>query len=148
MITNTNLIKLNCYNDKYGYLVPVESEESIPFSLKRIYYIYGVESGMRRGFHSHKDLEQALICVHGSVKIHLRTPFQSEDILLDSPTTALYIGPMIWREMYDFSEDAVLLVLANKHYDINDYIRDYTYYEKISTEYFLNLQTQNGGSKI
>ena len=91
---------------------------------------------MRRGYHSHRDLEQALICVHGTVKIMIKTPFSQEDILLDDPTKALYIGPMIWREMYDFSEDAVLLVLASEHYLPSDYIRDYDTYEKEALVWF------------
>ena len=128
--------RLPIHRDNYGSLVPVETEQNIPFAVKRIYYIFDVEKGMRRGYHSHRDLEQALICVHGTVKIMIKTPFSQEDILLDDPTKALYIGPMIWREMYDFSEDAVLLVLASEHYLPSDYIRDYDTYEKEALVWF------------
>ena len=91
---------------------------------------------MRRGFHSHYDLEQMLICVKGQVNILTKTPFEEKITLLDSPENGLYIGPMIWREMYDFSADAVLLVLASELYKPSDYIRDYDLYEKEAKDYF------------
>ena len=118
----------------------METYQQIPFGIKRIYYIYAVEEGRRRGFHSHRNLEQALVCVHGSVKIHVRTPFESDEVLLDDPTRALYIGPMVWREMYDFSPDAVLLVLASEHYTVSDYVRDYSVYEVEAREYFASTE--------
>lgn len=130
------MISFKLHLDNYGALVPVETYKDIPFGVKRIYYIYNVENGMRRGYHSHRDLEQALICVHGSVKILVKTPFEQEDVLLDDPTKALYIGPMVWREMYDFSSDAVLLVLASEHYTVSDYIRDYSKYKREAVQYF------------
>lgn len=119
-------------DNHYGNLVPIEEAESIPFDIRRVYYIYGVGKDVRRGFHSHRDLEQVLICIHGSVKILVKTPDEEQVIRLDSPVKGLYIGPMVWREMYDFSDDAVLLVLASKHYDEQDYIRDYEQYTKLS----------------
>lgn len=136
MVENTSLRKFSQHNDNYGSLVPVEANEDIPFDIKRIYYIFNVENGMRRGYHSHRQLQQALICVKGSVKILVKTPFEEDNILLNDPSTALMIGPMVWREMYDFSEDAVLLVLASEHYTISDYIREYDCYEKEAVEYF------------
>ncbi|WP_312103008.1 sugar 3,4-ketoisomerase [Pygmaiobacter massiliensis] len=136
MIKNTKMLQFRCNQDNYGSLVPIETFEDIPFGIKRVYYIYNVESGMRRGYHSHRDLEQALICVHGSVRIHVRTPLEQTDVTLDDPAKALYIGPMVWREMYDFTDDAVLLVLASEHYTEKDYIRDHTQYEKEAMEYF------------
>ena len=109
---------------------------NVPFKIRRVYYIYEVEKGVRRGFHSHRNLEQALICVHGSVKILTKTPFEEEVVCLDDPQKALWIGPMVWREMFDFSEGAVLLVLASEHYTVEDYIRDYDQYEKKAREWF------------
>ena len=116
--------------DKYGKLVAIEGDDTIPFDIKRVYYIYEVEDEVRRGFHSHRNLEQVLICVHGSVKILLKTPEEEEVVTLDDPSKGLYIGPDIWREMYDFKDGAVLLVLASDHYKVEDYIRDYSEYEK------------------
>lgn len=129
-----NITKYNIYTDKWGKLVALEGNDLIPFHIRRVYYIYGVQKGVRRGFHSHKKLEQVLICVHGSVKILVKTPDEEEIVTLNKPNEGLYIGPNIWREMYDFSEDAVLLVLASAHYKESDYIRKYDdylkYYEK------------------
>lgn len=136
MITNTRLICFKTNNDNYGSLTPLEVDEDIPFSVERIYYIYDVEQGVRRGFHSHKKLEQVLVCVHGSVKILVKTPFESEDVLLNRPDVGLYIGPAVWREMYDFSPDAVLVVFASRHYEIADYIRNYEEYVSFATGYF------------
>ena len=120
----------------YGSLTALEAEQSFPFGIKRVYYIYEVPDGTRRGFHSHKDLHQMLICVHGSVKVLTKTPYEEEITELSSPDKGLYIGPMVWREMYDFSPGAVLLVLASEHYTVSDYIRNYDEYEKIAVDFF------------
>lgn len=120
----------------YGSLTAVECGKEIPFDVKRVYYIYDAPDGVRRGFHSHLNLHQILICVHGSVKILTKTPYEEQITELSQPNQGLYIGPMIWREMYDFSEGAVLLVLASELYDESDYIRDYSNYEKIAIDFF------------
>jgi dTDP-4-dehydrorhamnose 3,5-epimerase-like enzyme len=133
---NTSMITFKEIADEYGCLVPIEAQGDVPFEVKRIYYIYHVANGVRRGFHSHNDLHQALICVKGHVKILVKTPFEEQIVDLHNPAEGLYIGPMIWREMYDFSEDAVLLVLASEHYDESDYVRNYEAYEKIARKYF------------
>lgn len=140
MVQNVSIVSLGVHNDMYGSLTPVETFSDIPFGIKRVYYIYGVENGRRRGFHSHRNLHQALICVHGSVTILVKTPDAEENIRLDDPKKALLIGPMVWREMYDFSPDAVLLVLASEHYTPSDYIRDYARYEKEAVAYFSDSQ--------
>lgn len=142
MICNTRLIEfkdiVNTQNSKkyMGHLVPVEIGEDIPFPVKRLYYITDVPQNESRGFHSHNDLEQVLICLHGSVTIKVKTPYEEEHIILNKINQGLYIGPMVWREMYDFEDDAVLLVLASKHYDEKDYIRDYKEYCTEASKYF------------
>lgn len=78
--------------------------------------------------------------MHGSVKILTKTPYEEKTTLLDNPAHGLYIGPMIWREMYDFSSDAVLLVLASEHYTESDYIRDYPKFESLARNYFKEVQ--------
>ena len=113
------------HGDDRGQLVAVEVGEDIPFQVRRVYYIYDTLSDVRRGFHAHQDLEQILVCVHGSCRIHLDNGYETEEVLLDKPYEGLYISNNMWREMYDFSEGAVLLVLASRHYDEADYIRDY-----------------------
>ena len=130
-----NITKYNIHKDKWGKLVALEGNGDIPFTIKRVYYIYGVEEGVRRGFHSHRKLQQILICVHGSVKILLKTPDKEEVVTLNKANEGLYIGPNTWREMYDFSDDAVLLVLASEHYKESDYIREYSDYEKYYNRY-------------
>lgn len=134
---NTRIVEFQEHrNDRIGALVAVEATREVPFEIKRAYYIYDVEPDQRRGFHSHSDLEQMLICTHGSVRILIKTPFEEEEVLLDSPAKGLYIGPMIWREMFDWQDGAVLMVLASKHFDPDDYIRDYADYEQKAKAYF------------
>lgn len=113
------------HGDERGQLIAIEAMNHIPFTVKRVYYIYDTLPGVRRGFHAHRNLEQILICVSGSCMIHLDNGWETQEVRLDSPTEGLYIANDMWREMYDFSEDAVLLVLASEIYDEADYIRDY-----------------------
>lgn len=113
------------HGDDRGQLIAIEAMKDLPFEVKRVYYIYDTLPDVRRGFHAHRQLEQILICVHGSCKIHLDNGFDTAEVLLDKPSEGLYISNDMWREMYDFSEGAVLLVLASNYYDEGDYIRDY-----------------------
>ena len=108
-----------------GSLTFLEGERDIPFPIKRIYYIYDIMAGERRGFHAHRELMQYLICISGSCKVLMDDGTKSEEIMLNDPNQGLYIGPKVWHEMFDFSENAVLLVLASDYYEENDYIRDY-----------------------
>lgn len=117
--------KFTTHKDNRGTLVAVESGKEIPFSVRRIYYIYGMDAGTCRGFHAHKKLEQILICMHGSCKILLDDGVEKAVVTLDSPDEGLYIGHALWREMYDFSQGTVLVVLASEFYDESDYIRNY-----------------------
>ena len=119
------------HGDDRGQLIAVEAGKDIPFEVKRVYYIYDTLPGVRRGFHAHKHLQQALVCVHGSCKIHLDNGHEQQEVTLNSPAEGLYIANDMWREMYDFSEGAVLLVLASEHYDESDYIRDYSTFIKL-----------------
>lgn len=118
------------HGDYRGELVALEYPKDLPFPVKRIYYIYNVPENITRGFHSHNELQQILICLGGSVKIKLKTPEDEKIVLLDNPNKGLFVDKMIWREMFEFSENATLLVLASMEYDENDYIRNYDDYEK------------------
>lgn len=120
------------HGDERGQLVALEERKDYPFSVKRVYYLYDTKQGVRRGYHAHKCLEQILVCVSGSCKIHLDNGYEQEEVLLDRPTLGLYVGNNMWREMYDFSPDAVLLVLASQLYDEADYIRDYNEFLKFN----------------
>ena len=113
------------FHNEVGSLSFLEAEGHIPFPVRRVYYIYNVPGDARRGFHAHKDLQQVLICIHGSCKILMDNGSEKETVLLDNPGEGLLIENTIWREMYDFSPGAVLLVLASRHYDPADYIHDY-----------------------
>lgn len=113
------------HGDERGQLIALEGNKDIPFEIKRVYYMYDTGQGVRRGFHAHQSLQQILICIHGSCKIHLDNGFEKKEVALEKPYEGLYIANDMWREMYDFSPDAVLMVLASDYYDENDYIRNY-----------------------
>lgn len=120
-----NLIEFESLGDERGSLVSLEENNNIKFDIKRVYYIFGTKQGVARGFHAHKELQQIAICVSGSCRFILDDSLHREEIILDKPNIGLYIDSMKWREMHDFSEDCVLMVLASHHYDEEDYIRDY-----------------------
>lgn len=111
--------------DERGSLVALEAEKSVPFAIKRVYYIFGTKNDVARGFHAHKKLQQVAICVTGKCRMVLDNGQERKETWLDSPNKGLVIGDLVWREMHDFSDDCVLLVLASEHYDESDYIRDY-----------------------
>lgn len=113
------------HGDERGQLVALEEGKDIPFQIKRVYYMYDTQKGVRRGFHAHKSLEQILICIHGTCKVLLDNGEEKKIVSLEKPYEGLYIANNMWREMYDFSEDAVLMVLASDYYNEDDYIRDY-----------------------
>lgn len=117
--------KFQPHGDNRGQLVSLEELKDIPFMIKRVYYMYDTVSNVIRGKHAHKSLKQILICLHGSVKILLDNGHEKEEILLDDPTIGLYVENVVWRELFDFSPDAVLVVLASEYYDEGDYIRNY-----------------------
>lgn len=112
--------------DERGSLIALEGNKSVPFNIKRIYYIFGTKEDVSRGFHAHRNLKQVAICVMGRCRFVLDDGKQREEIVLDNPSTGLLIEDLIWREMSEFSPDCVLVVLANKYYDANDYIRNYS----------------------
>lgn len=118
--------------DERGSLVSLESNENVPFDIKRVYYISGTKEGVSRGFHAHRNLKQVVVCVTGSCRFVLDNGKQREEVVLDKSTMGLLINDLTWREMYDFSPDCVLLVLANEHYDESDYIRDYQEFFKVA----------------
>lgn len=113
------------HGDDRGMLVALEEYGDIPFEIKRVYYMYQTKEGVRRGFHAHQSLQQILVCVHGSCKVLLDNGSEKKIVSLERPYEGLYVANNMWHEMYDFSEDAVLLVLASEVYREEDYIRDY-----------------------
>ncbi len=111
--------------DDRGSLVAIEESLDIPFPLRRVYYIFNTGHDVRRGSHAHHTLRQVLVCVHGSCKIRLDDGRERAEVVLDRASTGILVDRMIWHEMYDFSEDCVLLALASDLYDEGDYIRNY-----------------------
>lgn len=111
--------------DSRGSLVALEADITVPFTIKRVYYIFNTKQGIARGFHAHKNLKQIAVCVTGKCRIIFDDGKSREEVWLKSPTKGIYIDSLVWREMHDFSKDCVLLVLASEHYDEADYIRDY-----------------------
>lgn len=112
--------------DGRGCLVALEELKNIPFLIKRVYYIYDTPVNTRRGYHAHNELQQVAVCVKGSCSFLLDNGKERINFNLDSPDKGLFISSMIWREMYDFSEDCVLMILASELYDEKDYIRSYS----------------------
>jgi dTDP-4-dehydrorhamnose 3,5-epimerase-like enzyme len=111
--------------DERGSLVALEGNSTVPFDIIRVYYIFGTQPGVARGFHAHENLKQIAVCVTGKCRMVLDNGKERSEVWLDSPTKGLLIDDLIWREMHDFSENCVLLVLASEHYDEGDYIRNY-----------------------
>ena len=111
--------------DERGSLIAIEAEKSVPFEVRRVYYIFGTKEGVERGFHAHKALNQVAVAVAGSCEMVLDDGECETTVLLDSAQEGILIGPGVWRVMRNFTPDCVLLVLADQHYDEEDYIRDY-----------------------
>ena len=120
--------------DERGSLVALETGKTVPFDIKRVYYIFATQKAVASGFHAHKNLKQIVVCVTGKCRMVLDDSKVRQEIWLDSPTKGLLISDLVWREMHDFSEDCVLLVLASEHYDESDYIRHYEDFIKIARD--------------
>ena len=116
--------------DERGKLVVVEGNMDIPFEIKRVFYIYGSDHEVIRGQHANRESEFVLINVGGTSKVRIDNGHSEAVIELNKPMMGLYIPTMVWKDMYDFSEDSILLVLASTHYDGNEYIRNYEDYKK------------------
>lgn len=124
------MIEFKQNGDERGKLVVVEGMKDIPFDIKRIFYIYGSDATVIRGQHANRRSEFVLINVSGSSKVRIRDGKRDEVFILDKPHTGIYIPQMVWKDMYDFSEDSILLVLASEVYDSSEYIRDFDEYMK------------------
>lgn len=119
------LIDLPYFGDERGSLVAIESMDTIPFEVKRIYYIFDTKKDVARGFHAHKNLSQFVICIKGQCDFVIDDGEQKVIYNLNSAREGLLIQGVYWREMHNFSEDCVLIVLASDHYNEIDYVKDY-----------------------
>ncbi len=134
-MNNIKMLEFPQMGDERGHLVIVEGGTDIPFEIKRAFYIYGSDADVVRGKHANKFSEFVLINVAGSSKVKIMDGEGNEIICcLNRPHTGIYLPNMVWKEMYDFSPDSVLLVLASTHYDPDEYIRDYETFVKLINE--------------
>lgn len=124
-MADCKLLNFQTLGDERGSLIAIEEGYNAPFQIKRVYYIFNTKHNVKRGFHAHVNLKQLAIAVKGHCTFILDDGNKKEEIKLDNPNQGLLIEGLIWREMKDFSEDCILVVLASEHYDENDYIRDY-----------------------
>ena len=118
------LVPIPQHGDARGGLSVAEIGGALPFVVRRVYWIYGTQPGVSRGFHAHRKLAQLVVCVSGSVRFRLFNGEREEDFTLTDPALGVLISPMIWHEMHDFSPDCVLMVFADAEYEESDYIRD------------------------
>ena len=128
------VIQFSDLGDDRGKLVVIEGGQAIPFEIQRVFYIYGSDSTVVRGKHANRESEFVLINVAGKSKVRVTDGIEELVIELNKPMMGVYIPKMIWKDMYDFSPDSVLLVLASTHYDSKEYIRDYNEYLNIIKE--------------
>ena len=120
------ILEFSDLGDERGNLVVVEGNGyDIPFDIKRVFYIYGSDAQIARGKHANKKTEFVMINVSGKSKVKIDNGYEQDVIELNRPRMGLYLSTMVWKEMFDFSEDSVLLVLASEHYDAEEYIREY-----------------------
>jgi dTDP-4-dehydrorhamnose 3,5-epimerase-like enzyme len=124
------IIKFKNNIDSNGSLVSLEELKNTPFEFKRIFYIFDTINNAIRGNHANKNSEFLLICLVGSCKIKYFYDLTYHEVILDKPTTGLYLPKMIWKEMYEFSKDAILLAITNTLYDMDEYIKDFGVYLK------------------
>lgn len=125
MIGTFEIINFKTLGDSRGSLIAIEEGYNTPFDIQRVYYIFDTQKDVIRGYHAHINLKQIAIAIKGSCKFILDDGKKREELVLNNPNQGLLIEGLIWREMHDFSEDCILLVLASEHYDESDYIRDY-----------------------
>ena len=134
-MNQVKMLEFKEFGDDRGRLVVVEGENDIPFEIKRMFYIYGSDPDVIRGQHANRNSEFVLINVAGTSKVNIKDGEGNEMIIcLNRPHTGVYLPTMVWKDMYDFSEDSVLLCLASTHYDAEEYIRDYDEFVRIVNE--------------
>jgi hypothetical protein len=130
LIDKCKIFDLPIIHDPRGNLTFVEAGRHIPFDIRRVYYLYDVPGGSERGGHAHKALHQFIIAMSGSYDIHLDDGYSKKTIHMNRSYYGLYVCPMIWREMDNFSSGAVCMVLASDYYDETDYYREYRQFIK------------------
>lgn len=130
-LSDARIIQLPKITDYRGNLTFIEGNKHIPFSIQRVYYLYDVPGGEKRGGHAHKQLQQFIIAANGSFDVLLDDGHMKKTFRLDRSYYGLYIPNMIWRELVNFSSGAVCLTLASLLYDESDYYRDYKEFKQV-----------------
>jgi hypothetical protein len=125
-LNDCKLIDLPKISDPRGNLSFIEGGQHIPFDIQRVYYLYDVPGGSDRGAHAHKNLHQFIVAMSGSFDVVLNDGTETKRFHLNRSYYGLYVCPMMWRDLDNFSSGAVCMVLASSHYDEADYIRDYS----------------------
>ncbi len=123
-LDEVRLVSLPKFTDERGSLTFVEGGRHMPFEIRRVFYIYDVPSGAHRAGHAHRQLQQLIVALSGSFTLVVRTPAEERRFRLHTPFEALYVPPLIWRDIEEFSSGAVAMVLASTHYDPRDYFED------------------------
>ena len=132
LVQMASMLEFSQKGDERGHMVVVEGLKDIPFEIKRIFYIYGSDKDVIRGQHANRESQFVLINVAGTSKVRVKDGKGNDAVYsLNRPHTGIYLPQMVWKDMYDFSEDSVLLVLASTEYDAEEYIRDYDEFVKI-----------------
>lgn len=131
-VSNCGIIELCQIKDGHdGVLSVAEVGKQIPFDIKRVYYIYGLEhESAIRGKHAHKQNKQVIFCINGSFTLTLDDGYQQEEIRMDKPNVGVFMDVKLWHTMKDFSDNCILLVFASDLYDENDYLRNYDDFKK------------------
>jgi dTDP-4-dehydrorhamnose 3,5-epimerase-like enzyme len=124
-VRGVRLVDLARVDAENGALVVAEFDDQVPFAVARMFSVFDVPVGELRGTHAHRECEQFLVCVSGSIRARVDDGVTTADVLLDRPELGLYMPPLTWGGQYEYSPGAVLLVLASHRYDRGDYIEDY-----------------------
>lgn len=124
------VLDLRVHGDERGKLVAIENGSNSPFEVKRAFYIFGTQGEARRGKHANRKSEFLFIALNGSCRVEFSDGTTTKQVLLNSPTQALWLGKMTWKEMFNFEEGTVLLVLSSEKYDAEEYIRDFEEFQK------------------
>lgn len=127
----SKLIDFNIKGDEKGYLIAFEENHNVPFDIKRTFYIFDTKNNVARGKHANKNTKHLLIVISGSCMVKLDNGFEQAEVLLNRPDKGLFIDNMVWKEMYNFSYNCILLVLASEYYDESEYIRDYESFKEL-----------------
>jgi dTDP-4-dehydrorhamnose 3,5-epimerase-like enzyme len=141
-ISEVSLLNFSAIGDQRGKLISLESSKNIPFNIERVYYLFDTIKGAERGFHAHIDLQQIAICISGSCTMDVESIKGKTSYTLNTPNKGLFMRGLVWREIKNFSDGCVLMVLADAHYTEDDYIRKYSSFKQFLTK--LVSQTETG----